>query len=225
MSKSSLDKFGSKSGGSGGDKVKELKNMLSGKKKDAEKGKEKKDVDRLPEADHAVLDKEIKTLQDKLKKSEETASKNKEQYLRTLAEFENFRKRMEREKDEMIKYGNEKLLKELFPVLDHLEMTVDHAEKDDPILEGVQLVVKQFYGVLEKFGIQVVTGEGLPFDPHRQESIGTIETADSKPGTVVKVNRKGFMLTDRLIRPALVTVAKSPKDQKTEKEENKETIH
>lgn len=223
MSKSSFNKFGLKSDGSGGDKVKELKDMLSGRKKEIEpeKEKEKKHVDELPEADHVVLDKEIKTLQDQLKKSQETASKNKDQYLRTLAEFENFRKRMEREKDEMIKYSNERLLRELFPVLDHLEMTVDHAEKDDPILEGVQLVVKQFYGVLEKFGVQVVTGEGLPFDPHRQESIGTVETSDCKPNTVVKVNRKGFMLTDRLIRPALVTIAESPEDQKIEKE----TIH
>jgi molecular chaperone GrpE len=86
----------------------------------------------------------------------------------------------------------------------------DGKSKKDPLVEGVMLVLKQFIGLLEKEGFQMISGEGKPFNPHHQEAIGHIEAKGQKEGTVVQVHRKGFMLHDRVVRPALVTIAKAP---------------
>lgn len=184
----------------------------------------------LPEADSELLDKEIHVLQGQIKEAEDQLKEGKDKYLRLLAEFENFRKRMEREKDEVGRFANEKILQEIFPVVDHLEMTLSHAaqasddknvsgkeekgavDKTSAILEGVGLVLKQLEKSLEKFGLKKVGVEGEIFDPHRHEAIGQVESGDHKPGTVVLVHRGGFTLHDRLIRPALVTVACEPKE-------------
>jgi molecular chaperone GrpE len=169
-------------------------------------------------------------LEEKLKNSEEEVKKHKDEYLRTLAEFDNFRKRMEREKDEMIKFSNERLLKEFLPVLDHLEMTVDHAAKTsgtheakDSIEEGVRLTVKQFLGLLEKFGVKEIGGEGEPFNPNLQEAIGSVESGKYAQGFVASVHRKGFTLNGRLIRPAMVSIVKVPEEKSSGEEEK--TVH
>ncbi len=186
----------------------------------------------LPAADRPLLEEEIQVLQEKLKIAETKLKEAGDKYLRQLAEFDNFRKRMEREKSDSLQYANEKLIQELLPVYDHLEMALQHArspqsEKDgsqpdeevtesgvasqnNALLEGGEMVLRQFRMVLEKFGVVIVEGEGEPFDPHRQESMGVVETGEQAPNTVVSVHRKGFMLNSRLIRPALVTVTKEP---------------
>ena len=191
----------------------------------------------LPEADRSQLDQEIGVLEEKLKTAENQIEEEKDKYLRLLAEFENFRKRMEREKDEVSRFANEKILQEIFPVVDHLEMTLSHAAqasvdkasneqtpigesgsaagvsgKTKAILEGVGLVLKQLEKSLEKFGLKKVGVEGERFDPHRHEAIGQVESGDYKPGTVVQVHRGGFTLHDRLVRPALVTIAREAKE-------------
>ncbi|MDO8519679.1 MAG: nucleotide exchange factor GrpE [Deltaproteobacteria bacterium] len=201
----------------GGGKVDKLKEVLE--------GAAPKTVVVPSEAEKAEIDK----LKEELQKKGEETKESQEKYLRTLAEFENSRKRMEREKDDLVKYGLQKYVKEMLSVLDHLEMTLAHADEakiNDPLVEGVRLVVKEFLGVLEKFGLKEITGEGRPFDPHRQEAIGQIETADTAAGCVVTVHRKGFILYDRVIRPALVTVAKEPvENDKGEEDSGESTVH
>jgi len=140
-----------------------------------------------------------------LKKANET---QKEMYLRQAAEFENFKKRLSNEQEQHNKYAAEKILEELLPVIDSLEMTLSHIEdKEGPIASGVELTLKQFLKALEKHGVQQVSGVGEPFNPNHQEAIGTEKQEASEPGVVVTVHRKGYILNGRLVRAAMVTVS------------------
>lgn len=195
-----------------GDKVKELKDVLGGKK-DPDAGEQPAETAADMGQGSEAWAAEKAVFEEKIKKLEADTQEARDKYLLTLAEFDNFRKRMERDRDDMVKYGNEKLLKELVPVLDHLDMTLSHAapaEKPDPVLEGVMLVAKQFVQTLEKCGVEFVSEAKVSFDPNVHESIGVAETAEVPDGQVVTVHRKGFKLNGRLIRPALVTVARAP---------------
>lgn len=183
------------------DKVQELKDVLEGKA-----------------APHAALDASPE-IEAQLEKIQAELKEAQEESLRIRADAQNFKKRMEREKEEMVKYSNEKLLNDILPILDNLEMTFLHASQaagkaeagtKDPILEGVGMVVKQFLATLEKFGLKSIEGTGEVFDPHRQEAIASVDAPDQAPGTVVSVHRKGFTLHGRLLRPAMVTIAKAP---------------
>lgn len=197
---SQRDKFGSSISSS--DKVGELKDVLQGKKEVPQKP-----ADEKLQQDQQLAD-DLKDMEQKLQKAEEEAKSNHDKLVRTLAEYENFRKRMQREKEEVTKYASEKLVQEFLPVLDHLEMTLDHApNKEDPLVQGVELTVKQFIQTLEKQGIQIIKGEGLPFNPHFHEAMGEEVSDTIKPGNIIKIHRKGFMIHDRVIRPALVTIA------------------
>lgn len=205
------------------DKVKELKEVLKGAKGAIKSvlHEETTPEEKAPQADDDIksIQKKLKSAEEqlavvteKLKEAEQDKKHHKDEYLRTLAEFENFRKRMTREKDDLVKFGLHKFLKDLLPVYDHLEMTIAHAEGESAnkgVVDGVKLVLKEFTGTLEKLGLKTVEGEGSSFDPHRHEAIGSVPTDEHKPGEVVTVHRKGFLLHDRLIRPALVTVAKA----------------
>jgi len=149
--------------------------------------------------------------------------KNKELYdkhLRLLAEFENFKKRMEREKCEYYKYALERLVKDLLPVFDHLELAIKAAEGSDDFKgfsEGVKLIHKQFKDVLEKEGLRYECAVGEPFDPCKHEAMLHLETEAHEPNMVMEEHKKGYFLNDRLIRPAMVTVAKRPEERKTPK--------
>jgi molecular chaperone GrpE len=147
---------------------------------------------------------------------EKKSKENHEQYVRLLAEFDNFRKRMAREKDDVVRYGHEKIVRELLPVLDGLEKALEHATEapdKQAIIEGVELVLKQFLRAMENFGVRKVEAVGQPFDPHYHEAMGHHESEAHEPDTVVNEYRSGFTFHDRLLRPALVTVAKPPEDK------------
>jgi len=133
----------------------------------------------------------------------------KEMYLAKAAEFENFKKRLQKEHDEFAKYANEKLILELLPVIDSLEMTLSHVRgnDNDPIAEGVGMIHKNILQTLSKFGVREVRGEGQAFDPHVQEAIGTEENDALGPDKVVTVHRSGFVLNGKVVRAALVTVS------------------
>ncbi|HCU23787.1 MAG TPA: nucleotide exchange factor GrpE [Deltaproteobacteria bacterium] len=151
--------------------------------------------------------------------AEEQTAKAKEmndKYLRLYAESDNARKRAAKDKEDAIRYGNEKFIKELLPVIDGLEQALSHAESEDKasIVEGVQLVLKQFFKVLENFGVTPVDAVGLPFDPYHHEAIAHHESEEHEPHSVVSQYRRGYKLHDRLIRPSLVTVAKPPEGSK-----------
>lgn len=154
------------------------------------------------------------TLADQLSASRAEAQKNWDLYLRERADLENFRKRAQRDKEELGKFANEGILKELVPAVDSLERALEHARQDgaggETLLKGVELTLAQFQKVLEKFGVVVIKSLGEPFDPARHEAMGQLESADQPANTVVQEYQKGYLLNDRLLRPALVMVAKAP---------------
>lgn len=139
------------------------------------------------------------------------AARFKDQLLRTAADFDNYRKRARREQEDAHKKGTEELLKALLPVFDNLERAVAHAEGSTDakaIAEGVRMVLKQFTDSLERVGIQRVGGVGKAFDPLVHEAIQQVETDEHPAGTVVAEVQAGYSFHDRLIRAAMVVVAR-----------------
>lgn len=140
--------------------------------------------------------------------SEET-QQSRDRYLRLLADFENFRKRSEREKTEFYKYALAGLLKDLLPVLDNFDRALDHAEEGDDFHKGVLLIYKQLFEVLQKHGLRPIDESGVPFDPNIHEAVIREEDPSVPSHTVTAVLQKGYFLHDRLLRPAMVKVAVS----------------
>jgi molecular chaperone GrpE len=140
----------------------------------------------------------------------------KDQALRAQAEADNVRKRAQREMDNARKYALERFAGELLPVLDSLERAVESARAESDsgpaaaIAEGVELSLKLFLDVLVRSGIQQIDPLGEQFNPQRHEAMSMVESADAEPGSIVHVLQKGYVLSDRLLRPAMVFVARSP---------------
>ncbi len=155
-------------------------------------------------------------------KDEELAALN-DKFLRLAAEMDNTRKRLEREREEAVSYANEQIIKELLPVIDNLERAVQHADKDSDaktLLEGVKITLRSFISTLERFGCKPFESVGKPFDPAYHEAIMQQETSDHPENTVVQEYQRGYILKDRLLRPAMVVVAKAPKGaEEQEKQE------
>ncbi|PYQ48016.1 MAG: nucleotide exchange factor GrpE [Acidobacteria bacterium] len=131
----------------------------------------------------------------------------KDRYLRTLADFENFRKRAEREKQDFFKYALGGLLKELLPVLDNFDRALEHAAEGDDFHRGVLLIYKQLFDALKKHGLRPIEESGVPFDPKIHEAVVREENPSVPSHTVVAILQKGYFLHDRLLRPAMVKVA------------------
>ncbi len=130
------------------------------------------------------------------------------------AEFDNFRKRAAREKEAVVAYGNERLLRAILPFLDNLERAITQAAasgSSEPLIEGVRLTYDHFLAELRKFGLAQVAAEGEMFDPNLHEAIAMVPWEGKPEGTVLAENRKGYLLNGRLLRPAQVTVAQSPR--------------
>lgn len=196
------------------DKVSELKKILE--KKSKHKPKDLVESKPSPTTESPELKKdeflERETeLEQELEQVKVKLAEQKMEYLRKLAEFENFKKRLEKEKQEVIKFANENLLFDLFPVLDSFEMTLAHINddhKNDPVVSGVELVYKQLLEVLKRNGIEEIGGIGEKFNPDFQEALQTKENQGREAGIVIEIHRKGYKLKDRLLRAALVTVSK-----------------
>jgi len=153
---------------------------------------------------------------DPLAQAQEEAAQFKDKLLRTLADFDNFRKRTRREVDDARRSGRDHLLKELLPVFDNLERAVEHALKGASgdaewkgLGEGISLVVRQLKDTLGRLGIERIEAVGQPFDPALHEAIQHLETDNHLPGTVAAEVQAGYREGDRLVRPALVVVAKA----------------
>jgi molecular chaperone GrpE len=131
----------------------------------------------------------------------------KDRYMRTLADFENYRKRTEREKGDFYKYAVQGLLKELLPVLDNFDRALDHAEDGDDFHKGVLLIYKQLVDTLRKHGVKPIDESGVKFDPNIHEAVMREEDPSVPTQTVTSILQKGYFLHDRLLRPALVKVA------------------
>lgn len=140
----------------------------------------------------------------------------KDRLLYQQAEFENFKKLKAKEKQELLRFGNETLVKEMLPVIDNLERAIEHASKtgeSKAIVEGVELTLSGLLKVLEKFGVQRVEAQGKKFDPNLHEAVYEEERKDVAPGMVVGELQKGYTMDGRLLRPAMVSVAKKPETE------------
>jgi molecular chaperone GrpE len=148
---------------------------------------------------------------EKISEVQAAADANMDSYLRSQAEMENMKKRFQKDKQELIKYGNETLTKQLLPVADNLENALAHSKDEnslEALREGVDLTLKGLIDVLGKAGVEVVEAVGEPFDPNFHEAVSEQQDDGAPPGTVLKELQKGYLLNQRLIRPAMVIVNK-----------------
>jgi molecular chaperone GrpE len=161
-------------------------------------------------------DSEMETLRQEVAAKELEAKQNYDRFLRQVAELENLKRRSAREREEVSRFANEALIKDLLSVVDNLERAVAHASgggNGKPIVEGVEMVLKGLGDVLAKHGVTQVSALGQPFDPAKHEAIAQVESDVHEPNSVVEELHKGYMLRDRLLRPALVSVAKGLETQ------------
>ena len=129
---------------------------------------------------------------------------------RHAADLENARRRFNRERDELKNFGVEGLLRDMLPVVDNLDRALGHSEAGNSLAEGVELVLRQFTQVAAKYGAKPFEAKGQQFDPQLHEAMTQVPTADAEPGTVIEVFQRGWMLNERLVRPAMVVVAAEP---------------
>lgn len=153
------------------------------------------------------IDKDQETAELKFQRLEEQLLEAKDRYLRQAADMENMRRRQERDRAELLKFGTEKLLQDLLPVLDSLDKAIQAAEgQATPIVEGVRMMQKQFVTVLEQNGLKPIDSKGASFDPNLHQAIQRLED-DVAEDTVKEEYQKGYTLNGRLIRPAMVSVS------------------
>ena len=176
------------------------------------KDKEKKRVSIAKEAKTDPAD-PIKEMEARLETAEQEAKENYDRFLRLSAEFENYKKRSEREINEFRKYANESLIKEILSVADNLERALDSSrnnkQADTGLVEGVDMTLKEILNIFEKFSVKSVESLGKPFNPAFHQAVMQEETDDHLENTVINEIQKGYMMHDRLIRPAMVVVSKS----------------
>ncbi|MDF9393519.1 MULTISPECIES: nucleotide exchange factor GrpE [Methylococcus] len=148
-----------------------------------------------------------------LLEAQQQASENWDRFVRAQAEMENLRRRLEKDIQNAHKYALEKFAKELLPVMDSLELGIAASTADAPdvakLREGAELTLKQFQNVFEKFGIVALDPVGEKFNPEQHQAMAMEPAGEAEPNTVVKVYQKGYLLNDRLLRPALVVVAQA----------------
>jgi molecular chaperone GrpE len=163
---------------------------------------------------------QLELSQEKARETMERLKDTHDRLLRAVAELENYRKRAQKERDEVLRFGNEKLLKDIFPVVDGLDRALAAAAAasgegetratDATLVKGVQLIRTGLERALARHGVTSFSALGQPFDPGKHEALLQVPTADQPPGTVVVEHARGFLLNDRLARPAMVGVATAP---------------
>ncbi len=163
-----------------------------------------------PDVGNAPEDKQVEELS-----AEDEIAQLNDKLLRLGAEFDNFRKRSNREKEELRKYATENFMLDMLDVCDNFERALHSAKSADDsksIVEGVEMVLKHFILILEKEGVKKIECKGEEFDPHLHEAMMHIETDEYPDNTIIDVHKPGYMLHSKVIRPVMVTVAKQPKD-------------
>jgi molecular chaperone GrpE len=164
---------------------------------------------------------ETEALRQRLNEAEEQVRANDDRFLRERAELENFKKRMQREKAEAVRFASEPLIRDMLPVVDNLERALEHgAGNGASVLEGVRMVLKSLLDVLERHGVERIDAVGQPFDPERHQAMAQVESLEHEPNQVVQQHHCGYLLHGRLLRPALVTVNCRKIDGTVETEQN-----
>jgi molecular chaperone GrpE len=163
-----------------------------------------------PAAAAARLEAELELSQALGRESQKKIEDLHDRWLRAVADLENYKKRAQKERDDVQKFGIEKVVKDLLPVLDNLDRALAAAPADDPLADGVKLVRASLEQVLARHGVKPFSALGQPFDPARHEALLQVPSADAAPGTVVLEHARGFTMHERLVRPAMVGVAVAP---------------
>jgi molecular chaperone GrpE len=155
---------------------------------------------------------ELKALTEEKERLAAENTELRDQLLRRRADFENFRKRMERERQHVTEYAAMDVVRELLPVLDHLERAIAASPQDaqDEFHAGVRIIAKQFLETMERFGLTPIEALGKPFDPNVHQAVDRVVTEEQPDNTVVEEWQRGYMFKDRLLRPAMVKVAVHP---------------
>ena len=197
----------------------EKKEMRKKNQKGAEKEVREDSIETIGEELHLHLEeerqekeKEIEELKKKLEEKEKEFKEHHDRLLRLAADFDNYKKRATREKEDWTKFANEDLIKAILPFIDNLERAVNHAQKvadTGVLIEGVRLTLQQLLQALNKFGLSSFESVGKPFDPAMHEAMLVVETNQHEPNQVMEEFQKGYLLNNRLLRPATVSVSKS----------------
>ena len=180
---------------------------------DKEKETKKEEGQAQPKTNENQADNKMEDLKKQLEEKEKELAECKEKMLRLAAELDNFKKRIDREKAEYMKYALESFAKELLPFLDNLERAVQSAKetKDiDALIEGLDLTLSGYLKTLERFGLKTFAAEGQRFDPNYHEALTVEEDHSVDDNTVIKELLRGYTLHERVLRPALVVVSKKP---------------
>ncbi len=168
----------------------------------------------------------IRELEARLEAKEQEAGETYDRLLRVSAEFDNYKKRTSREMEEFRKFANQSLIKEMLSVVDSLELamnsTNDHKTIDRDLLQGLDMTHKELLKIFEKFNVRPIDANGQPFDPAFHEAVMQEETDDFDRNTVINELQRGYMIHDRLLRPAMVVVAKPKENKDGEKPHQKE---
>ena len=163
--------------------------------------------------DQTGVDGLMKDLEAKLEVKEQEAKENYDRLLRVSAEFENYKKRTSRELEEFRKFANQSLIKEMLSVVDNLELAMNsangHKAIDQGLLQGLDMTHKEILKVFEKFDVKPIEAKGQVFDPTFHEAVMQEETDNFDENTVITELQKGYLIHDRLLRPAMVVVARS----------------
>jgi molecular chaperone GrpE len=175
------------------------------------------------DADHADTENSLKEMEARFEAKEEEAKETYDRLLRVSADFENYKKRSSREMEEFRKYANQSLLKEMLSVVDNLELAInssnDGKNTDKTLIEGLNLTLNEILRVFEKFNVTPIEAQGKTFDPAYHEAVMREETDDYPENSVISEFQKGYLIHDRLLRPAMVVVAvpktTTRKDKKT----------
>ncbi|MCF8010470.1 MAG: nucleotide exchange factor GrpE [Clostridiales bacterium] len=155
---------------------------------------------------------EIKSLKDELKLEKAKSTEYYNRLTRLQSDFNNFRKRIQKEKEDLSKYAGETLVNKILPVLDNFQRAVETSSgESEKLLEGVEMIYRQLYEVLESEGLQPVAAVGEEFDPNQHEAVIQEEIDQYEDNTVIQEMRRGYLFKDRLLRPAMVKVARSSK--------------
>ena len=188
------------------------------KKSDVEIEKQPEGTEPAEAADSLIPEDQTPLTPEQLEELKEKAAKADEHWqrlLRTSADFDNFKKRAAREKQDAIKFANEGLLQKLIPVLDNFDMALSAAQAapadaSESLQTGISMIYQQLKNAAGEAGLEEVDAAGKVFDPNLHEAVSQKESADTPEGSVVQQLRKGYKLRERLLRPASVVVAKKP---------------
>ncbi len=162
---------------------------------------------------------------DEIERIKAEAEAARDRLLRAAAEYENFKKRAEREKEEAMKFIAESIVLDIIPIIDNLDRAIKSAKSDerknfDALLQGIEMIQKQMLSVLEKYGVGIIESEGQPFDPRIHEAILQVPSEEHPENTVVQEFERGYTLHDKVIRPAKVIVSKLPEPKEKEEGES-----